>query len=152
MTRRLNSFVVAVVVVAALSTGAAFAQGPRAGGPGRAGGRGALGGLPIGALNLTQAQQDLVRDIRERGRDGVGPLDERLRAAQEGQRTAIDTLPINEGAIRTATLALAEVQADVAIHQARIQNEIWNVLTADQQAEVKKRQAERDNRRPARRQ
>jgi Spy/CpxP family protein refolding chaperone len=151
MTGRIHQYIAGAVVAALLATGVAFAQGPRGGGPGGPGRAGGLalrrGGLPLGALSLTQAQQDLVRDIRERNRESSRPLEQRLRQAHATQRTAIESIPANESAIRAATLALAEVQAEVAIHQARMQNEIWNALTAEQQAEVKKLQAERGSRR-----
>jgi Spy/CpxP family protein refolding chaperone len=145
---------IAVVLVAALAAGgAAFAQGPRAGGPGgRGGGRALAGALPLASLDLTQAQQDLVRDIRERGREQGRQLDARLRDAHEAQRRAVAVMPIDEAAIRTATLALAEVQTEVAIHQARVQNEIFTALTAEQQGRLKQALAAREQQRQQRRQ
>lgn len=147
MTGRMHRFVAAAAIVTLAGTGAAMAQGPRAGGPrgfGLAGGPGGrMGGLPLAALNLTQAQQDFIRDVRERGRESARSIEERLRAAQQVQRQAVETVPVNDAAIRTATLALAEVQADLAIHQARLQTEIWNALTPEQQARVTALRAER---------
>lgn len=145
-------FTTAAVLVAALGIGsAALAQGPRGGGfggPGRGGpgGRGLLGGFPAASLNLTQAQQDLIKDIRQRSSTELRQVETRVREAQAAQRKAIEAIPVNEAAIRTATLALAEVQADAAILQARVRSEIFNSLTADQQAQVKKLQAEREQR------
>lgn len=151
MTGRIHRFMAGAALVTLVGTGAAMAQAPRGGGPGgpgRAGGPGGrMGGLPLAALNLTQAQQDFIRDIRERGRDAARSIEERLRTAREAQRQAIDTVPANEPAIRTATLALAEVEADFAVHQARLQTEIWNSLTPDQQARVNELRAERQDRR-----
>jgi Spy/CpxP family protein refolding chaperone len=145
---RIHQYIGGALVAALLATGVAFAQGPRGGLPGRVGGPGLrMGGLPLGAVNLTQAQQDLIRDIRERNRESSRPLEQRLRQSHAAQRTAIESIPANESVIRAATLALAEVQAEVAIHQARMQNEIWNALTVEQQAEVKRLQAERSSRR-----
>ena len=141
----------AAVLAATLGVGAAaFAQGPRGGGPdGRIGrGAGARGGLglPLASLNLTQAQQDLIRDIRERNREEMRRIDSRLNEAHAAQRQAVSAIPLNESAIRAATLALAEVQAELAILQARVQNEIFGALTSEQQAQVKKAQAERAQR------
>ena len=139
----------AVALAAALCIGgAASAQGPRGGGPGRAGGPGGrgLGALPLASLNLTQAQQDLIRDIRERSRGEMSPIEAKLRQAQAAQQKAVSAIPLNEGAIRAATLSLAEVQAEAAILQARVQNEIFASLTSDQQAQVKKALAEREQR------
>ncbi len=143
----------AVVLVAAMSLGSvAPAQGPRGGGPraGRGGPGGPLGGLPLASLNLTQAQQDLIRDIRERNRAELQQVEARAREALAAQQKAVSAIPLNEGAIRATTLALAEVQAEIAVHQARIQNEVFAALTPEQQATVTKTRAEREQRAQAR--
>jgi len=68
------------ILVAALA-GTATAQAPLAGGrggrAGRAGGPGGLAGVPLASLNLTQAQQDQLRVIRERNRLEMQALQER---------------------------------------------------------------------------
>jgi Spy/CpxP family protein refolding chaperone len=139
----------AVTLALAIGVGTtAFAQGPRAGGPGRGGpGRvGVMRGLPLASRNLTQAQQDLIRDIRERNRNEAQQAQEKLRQAHLAQQKAIDAIPLNEGAIRAATLTLAEVEAEVAVLRSRAQNEIFAALTPDQQAQVKQALAEREQR------
>jgi Spy/CpxP family protein refolding chaperone len=98
----------AALLIAALATGSAVAQGPRGGGAGRGGGGGGpLAGIPLESLNLTAAQQDQIRNIRERQRQEMQALQERMRA------------------------------------------EILSVLTAEQQAQVKQRQAEQGGSAPA---
>jgi Spy/CpxP family protein refolding chaperone len=144
---RFHSLTAAVLVAAIVGGGSALAQGPRGGGAGRPGRGGSVtGGLPIASLNLTQAQQDLVRDIRQRGREEIQPLEVKVREAQAAQRKAIDTVPLNEGLIRATTQALADAQADVAIQQARMQHEIFLALTPAQQEQVRAAQAERQQR------
>ena len=70
----------AVFVLAALAAGPAVAQGPQAGGPGRDGrGAGPLAGVPLASLNLTQTQQDRIRDIREKNRQEMQALQDRMR-------------------------------------------------------------------------
>lgn len=151
---RFRSAIAAALVAALMAGGAAYAQGPRAGGPGGGqgrGGRAVVGGLPLASLNLTQAQQDLIRDIRERGREQSQQLETKLREAQAAQRNAVSAIPVNEAAIRSATLALAELQADAAIQQARVQNEIFAALTSAQQDQVRQAIAAREQQaRPAR--
>jgi Spy/CpxP family protein refolding chaperone len=142
---RFRSAIAAALVAALMAGGAAYAQGPRAGGQGR-GVRGVAGGLPLASLNLTQAQQDLIRDIRERGREQGRQLETKLREAQAAQRKAVSAIPANEAAIRSATLALAELQADMAIQQARMQNEIFAALTPAQQEQVRQAIAAREQR------
>lgn len=138
----------ATAVVVALAAGPIFAQGP---GGGAARGRGAGGpgsmGIPLASLSLTQAQRDVITDIRQRSRGEMDQLAQRLRSAEEAQRTAVRTVPLNEGLVRSAALALAEVQSDIAVHEARTYNEIFAALTAEQQSQVRQRQAEQLQRR-----
>jgi Spy/CpxP family protein refolding chaperone len=146
---RFHSFTAAVLVAGIVVGGTALAQGPRGGGPGRAGrigGAGLAGGLSIASLNLTQAQQDLVRDIRERGRAESQPLQATAREAQAAQRKAIDAIPLNEALIRATTQAIVDAQADLAIQQARVQQEIFLALTPAQQEQVRTAQAAREER------
>jgi Spy/CpxP family protein refolding chaperone len=142
--------IAAIILAAVMSIGSlAEAQGPRGGGPGGPkgfGGRGVLGGLPLASLNLTQAQQDLIRDIRQRQSEELRQIQMKVREAHDAQQKAVAAIPLNEAAIRQTTLALAELQADVAIHQARVRSEILAALTPEQQATVQKAQADREQR------
>ena len=148
--KRIRTFVAGAVVAGMLASGAAFAQGPRGDGPGGRGGRGPgwVGGpgLAIRALDLTESQQQQVREIRERHAATAKAVGDRLRQALEAQRTAVQTVPFNEGLIRSTTFALAEAQTDAAVQEATIYNEMWTVLTPAQQAEAKQLQAERAKR------
>lgn len=157
---RFRSLTAGVLVAGLLAaSGAAFAQGPgRPGGPGRAGGRGLrLGGPagdltpPLGQLNLSEAQRQQISDITRRGFAQGEQAEERLRAARDAQRKAADTLPVNEGAIRATSQELALAEAEVTIHRAHTRAEIFSVLTAEQQAQLTKLQADRSARVEARR-
>jgi Spy/CpxP family protein refolding chaperone len=64
----------------------------------------------------------------------------------DAQRKVVETIPVNEGLIRTTTQELAEAQTDAAIEQARILTDTWAVLTPAQQAQVKQLQATREAR------
>lgn len=150
--KTLKSFAAGAAIAALLAGGAtAFAQAPeqgqrrgRPGGPGafgRAAGAGA--DLPLRELNLSDAQQQQVKAIRDRHRDESQQLGQRLRAALEEQRKAVETEPVNDSLIRQATQQLSDVQADVAVAQAHVRSEVMAVLTADQKAELKKLQADR---------
>jgi protein CpxP len=156
---RFRTMTAGIVVAALLATGVASAQGPRRGGPGRgAGGPGGIA-LPIGALKLTDAQQQQVRDIRQQEREAMQQLEERLARAREAQRAAIETVPVNEGLVRQTSDVVADIQAEAAIRQAHLYNQVWAVLTPAQQAEAKTlrterqaRQEQRGERRPRRQQ
>jgi periplasmic protein CpxP/Spy len=145
---RFRSLTLSAAVTVLLAGGAVYAQGP---GPGGRDGRGPDGfgrggGLPLRALNLTEAQQQQIRTLTQQNRQQNRTTAERLRTAMDAQRKAVATIPVNEALIRSTTQELAEAQTEVAIQQARLQTEIFGLLTPEQQAEAKKVQAERQTR------
>ena len=142
---RFRSLATGVALVALLATSVAFAQGPRGGG--RFGGRGPGPiGFELRALNLTDAQREQVTEIRERSREQTRTVLQRLNEASDKQRQAIETLPVNETLITSATQDMTQAQVDVAIQRARLNAEIWSVLTPEQQAQATKLKAERQAR------
>ena len=154
---RFRSLATGVALLALLATSVAFAQGPRSGGfGGRGGPGGPLGrggaGLALNELNLTDAQREQVREIRERYREQTQSLARRLSEAADKQRQAIETLPVNETLITSATQDMTQVQVEVAIQEARLNGEVWSVLTPEQQAQATKLRAERKARMEERRQ
>ena len=154
---RMKSLTAGIMVAALVTTGIAFAQGPRGGGPfGGRGGRGGPGGpggpgLALGALNLTDTQRDQVRDIRERYREQTQPLAARLDDLREQQRTAIEAIPVDETRITSATQDLVQAQVELAIQEARLNADIWALLTPEQQAQATKARAAREARQAERR-
>jgi protein CpxP len=151
---RFRAFTLTAVLASLLAGGVALAQGP---GPGRRGGPGGIlgfggpggrgpGGLPLQALDLTEAQQDQVKQLMQQYRTQNQNVGTQLRTAMEAQRKAVDTIPVDEGLIRSTTQALVEAQTEMAIQHARLQGEIFALLTPDQQAQARKLQAERSQR------
>jgi Spy/CpxP family protein refolding chaperone len=153
---RFRSLTLTTVLAGLLASGIAFAQGPgpgRRGGPGGFGGfggPGGPGGLPLQALNLSEAQQDQIKQLMQQHRQQNQNVGEQLRTAMEAQRKAVETMPVDEGLIRSTTQALVEAQTEMAIQQARLQSEIFALLTPDQQAQARKLQAERAQQRSRR--
>jgi protein CpxP len=139
-------------LVAALVTGGAlaYAQGPQSGGPrGRGPGFGPGGpqaGLSLRALDLTEAQQEQVRQLSQQSREQMRALMDRMRAAQDARRQAVEAIPFNESQVRAAMQDLADVQADLAVAEARLQSDIYALLTAEQQQRLQALRAEREAR------
>jgi periplasmic protein CpxP/Spy len=146
----------AVAVVALLAGGLVYAQGPRGGRPGGPGGRGPLAGLPLRELQLTDAQQEQVRQIRSRHETQSRDAMTKLETARRSQQKAVETVPADEAQITSLTQDMVQAEVDVAIQASRLNSEIWSVLTPDQQTQLKKlreqRQAQFEQRRQARRQ
>ena len=135
------------------------AQGPGPGGPRRGGngfgpglGRGGpQAGLALRALDLTDAQREQVRQLTQQHRQQTRPLVERAHAAEEAQRQAMDAPSFSEQQVRAAAQALAEVQTDLAVQQARLRSDIYALLTPEQQQRLQQMQAEREVREQERR-
>lgn len=143
--------VTAVVAMAGLlATGVTFAQGPRGGGPDGRGGRGmgpgAGPGLALRGADLNDAQRQQIQEIRERYREQGREAASALAEAQQAQRDAVEAVPANEGLIISLTEQLVRTQIDVALHQARMNTEVWAVLTPAQQEQVAAARAEREAR------
>jgi len=141
----IRSLTAGIAVVGLLATGVVFAQGPRGGGPGGGPGQALRG------LDLTEAQRQQVQEIRARYREQGQDAARQLVAAQQAQRDAVEAVPVNEGLIISLTEQLARAQIEVALQQARLNTEVWSVLTPAQQEQASRHRAERDARADERR-
>lgn len=161
--RRLGGFVlVPAVIVGVLLAGSSAAAQPagRGGwGPGMGPGRGMMGpggplglGIALGRLDVTDAQRQQIRTIIQSHRQEFQALAERRRTAQQALQAAVTADPLDEAAIRSASAALAEVQADAAVLRAKVHREVFAVLTPEQQAKAKALREEARQRAEQRRQ
>ena len=121
----------------------------RAGGPGRHGGPGGgLGMLPMlgRRLGLTDAQRDQIKNIVSSHRDEWKALAGRVGAAHRALHEAVSSDVLDETLIRQRSADVAAVDADVAVARAHAHAEVLQLLTADQQAQLKTMQSEMKNR------
>jgi protein CpxP len=151
MNRRFRSTTALTAGAALLAAGlgtAALAQdqGGRRGGRGFGHGGMGRGGFPLAQLELTDAQREQVRTVMQRHQEDMRTLGQRLREAHVAQRAAVESVPVNEALVRSTSQALATAQTDMALLQARIHNDVWGVLTPDQQAKAKELRAKRAER------
>jgi len=147
--------ITAAAAVFALAAGVVYAQGPRAGGPGGPGGRGMrglFGGLPVRELQLTDAQQQQVKDIRSRHQAEIHDAMSRLETARQAQQKAVEAVPADEAKITALTQDMVQAQVDMAIQASRVNSEIWSMLTPDQQSKLKDLRAQRQAQAQQRRQ
>ncbi len=135
-TLRATTVLPALLVVAIIGTLGVIAQpGPR-GFP-----RHEPGGEPrlehaLGTLNLTAEQQAAIDKIftAKRGSDRADR--ESIMKVEIALRDQIHADTFDEQAIRQAAAAVAVLQADQAVAQAKMLNDVRAVLTADQRASL----------------
>jgi periplasmic protein CpxP/Spy len=152
---------VAAAVAAVLLAGAAVgvmaqpqsgSQGPRMGmqrgpgGPGAMGGRGGFGLPGLRQLDLSDAQKEQIRNIQQAHRDEARQLAQRTQAAQRELNLAAEGTGVDEANIRDKANALAAVVADRTIHRAKVNAEIFNVLTSEQQEKLREFRAQMQER------
>jgi Spy/CpxP family protein refolding chaperone len=122
----------------------------RFGGPGGPGGRGGgIVGLPLRQLNLSDAQEDRVRSIVQAHDAALKEIGTRAASARRALNEAVTADTVDEGLIRARAAELATVEADMSVLRAQINNEIFRVLTPEQQTqlrELRTRMQERVNR------
>lgn len=119
--------------------------GGRFGGPGRGGPGGPLGlpGPMLERLNLSDAQKDQVKSIADAHRDDMKSIHERTMTAHQALDAAVIADVFDEAAIRSRSMEVAAVDADMAVLQARVRSEVFQVLTPEQQSQAKAMMAER---------
>ncbi len=141
-----TGFVVALIAVATVSIGVAYAQQAGSGqrrGQMAMGGRGLMPRGPLATMRVRLGQLGLSAEQRQQVRgilQGQAAEFKRLGAQMRKARRAVNNAIANdegEAAIRTASAEMAKVQADVAVLRAGVRNQVFGVLTPEQQSKAK---------------
>lgn len=127
-----------------------MAQGGPGGGFGRHGGHGFGPMAGLSQLGLSADQQQQVQAAMAGHRDEFKALFARVRTARQAQQAAIEQVPVNEAQVRAAAAQLGAVEADMAVLRARAHEQVFSLLTPDQQTKAKQVQADRAARRAQR--
>jgi Spy/CpxP family protein refolding chaperone len=114
--------------------GPGFRGGPQGpGGPGRHE-FGPFG--PFGReLNLTDDQKAQIQKIQESFRESDKALFDQMRALHDKQGDFAPG-PFDEAAFRSAAEARAKIQIELEVSHAKMMSQIFNVLTAEQKAQL----------------
>jgi Spy/CpxP family protein refolding chaperone len=118
-------------------------------GPGGPMGRGGRMGGPMGfgevMRDLTDAQREQVKAIREKHADEMRPLLERARTAREAIDNAV--MSGNVANLQALSIEVGNAETELTFAQARVQSEIFSVLTAEQKQTIAARRKEMEQRR-----
>ncbi len=153
ITRAIGAFVGAVVITVggfAFAPHVGAAQDPgappmgRMGGRGFGPGRGGPGG-PMGMMagidprDLTDAQREQVKSIRERHAADMKPVVDRVAAAR---KALADAVLSGNGDIRGLAIEVGAAEGELAFQNAQIETEIFALLTPEQKQKIQERQKE----------
>jgi Spy/CpxP family protein refolding chaperone len=113
--------------------------GPPPGGP-----MGLLGELGRGLreLGLSDAQREQIRGILQSRESEMREIGDRLRSAHEALNAVITADSIDEAAIRARSGEVGAIEADAAVLRAKVHQEVFGVLTAEQQAKARELRAQ----------
>jgi Spy/CpxP family protein refolding chaperone len=151
------TLVAGVLAVTGLALTPTFAQdGPAQGGapmrrmgPGGPGGPG-FGpggpgdiGLPLRELELTDAQREQVRTVMQSNQAAFKEISDRMRTARAALDAVVTADTVDEASIRAKSAEVAAVEADGAVLRAKVHQEVFGLLTAEQQAKAKELRAQR---------
>jgi protein CpxP len=90
------------------------------------------------ALDLTDAQKEQVKAILETERERVAPLRQTLGETREKIRLAVEAEPFNEAAVRALAASQNETRTEMIVSRARVQSQIFALLSPDQRERAKK--------------
>jgi Spy/CpxP family protein refolding chaperone len=125
--------------------------GPRGHRPGGPFGRGGRMGGPMGGglgdvmRDLTDAQREQIRTIREKHAERMRPLIERARTARQALDTAAESG--NAGNLQALSIEVGNADTELAYVQAQVHSEIFAVLTGEQKQKIAERRKEMEQRR-----
>lgn len=143
---------VAALTLAALVGGVSLVAQGRPGRFGRHGGHGFMGPIAgLGQLGLSDDQRQQVHAALAGHRDEFKALFNRARTAHQAQQAAVEQVPMNEQQVRAAAAEAGAVEADMAVLHARVHEQVFSLLTPDQQTKAASLAAERAARRAQRR-
>jgi Spy/CpxP family protein refolding chaperone len=123
--------------------GGGFGPGRGRGGPG---GPGAILGPGFDRLDLTDAQKAKVKEILDSHQNDLHTLGTRSMTAHQALDAATTSDSFDEAGVRTRSAELAAIDADMAVMRARVYNEVYQILTPDQQKQLKQLRAEMQQR------
>jgi Spy/CpxP family protein refolding chaperone len=113
------------------------------GGRGGPMGFGSLGALGIDMRDLTDAQREQIKAIRDAHAEAMRPVMDRVQKARE----AINTVVLAGGDVRGAALEIGAAETELAYQQAQIETEVIALLTPEQKQKMLDRQKQMDARR-----
>ena len=96
-------------------------------------------------LNLSNAQQAQIKTILQKEHPTVKPLMQQLHQTEQ-QLRQYEEGAYDEAKVRALAAQESQAQGELTVQKTRIHNELFQVLTPDQQAKMKEFEAKREAR------
>jgi Spy/CpxP family protein refolding chaperone len=97
------------------------------------------------ALNLTDEQKAQMKTIMQKEHPAMKPLFQQQRQIDQQLRQYVQG-PYDEAKVRALATQKAQVQVELTVAQTRIHNQMYQLLTPDQQSKLKEMQANHEAR------
>jgi len=97
----------------------------------------------VKSLNLTDDQKTQLKAIMQKERPTMKPLFEQSRQIEKQLRQYAEGT-YDEAKVRTLAAQKAQVEVELTVQKTRIHNQLFQLLTADQQAKMKDMEAQHE--------
>lgn len=94
-------------------------------------------------LNLTDDQKTQMKAIMEREHPTMKPLMQQERQIDQQLRQYVEG-PYDAAKVQTLAAQKAQIQTQITVNETRIHNELYQLLTTDQQSQLKQMEANRE--------
>lgn len=105
--------------------------------PGMEMGPGGFEGRMAKILNLTETQQNQIKDVFETERDLVKPLFDKMNNSRKQLMSLVEATVFDEAAVRSIAQEQAVTEAELIVSRTRVQNKINGLLTQAQRELLK---------------
>src|SRR5277367_6649333 len=96
-------------------------------------------------LNLTDAQQSQMKTLMHTQRESMKPLFQQSRQIEQQLHQYVEGT-FDEAKVRTLAAQKAQIEVELTVAQTRTHNQLFQLLTADQQTKMKQFEATRQAR------
>jgi protein CpxP len=103
-------------------------------------------GLPLRALDLTEAQREQVKQVMQSHQTEFKEIGDRLRTARQALDAAVTADTLDEQAVRARATEAAAIEGDAAVLRAKVHQEVYGLLTSEQQTRAKELKAQAEQR------
>lgn len=97
-------------------------------------------------LDLTDAQQAQAKDILDKGKATMEPLIQQMGQSHSDIAQVVHSGSFDEARVRSLAAQQSQAMQEMIVQKARIDSQLFQILTADQKAKMLKHEAQHEQR------